>query len=84
MELFKKIVDSGKHLAFVGSFDHYAELKTDVCKEAVKANPLPVGANIRAQAPLTRHINDDASVWVENWKTQLSLGVIHLLLLCCP
>ncbi|MRI32948.1 lysine 2,3-aminomutase [Endozoicomonas sp. OPT23] len=75
MELFKKIVDSGKHLAFMAHFDHYAELKTDVCKEAIK-RIRATGANIRAQAPLTRHINDDASVWVENWKTQLSLGVI--------
>ena len=75
LALFKKIVDSGKHLAFMAHFDHYAELKTDVCKEAIK-RIRATGANIRAQAPLTRHINDDASVWVENWKTQLSLGVI--------
>lgn len=75
MELFRKIVDSGKHLAFMAHFDHYAELKTDVCKEAIK-RIRATGANIRAQAPLTRHINDDASVWVENWKTQLSLGII--------
>ena len=36
LALFKKIVDSGKHLAFMAHFDHYAELKTDICKEAVK------------------------------------------------
>ncbi|KEQ14022.1 lysine 2,3-aminomutase [Endozoicomonas numazuensis] len=75
MALFKKIADSGKHLAFMAHFDHYAELKTDVCKEAIK-RIRATGANIRAQAPLTRHINDDASVWVKNWKTQLSLGII--------
>ncbi|WP_153301641.1 KamA family radical SAM protein [Endozoicomonas arenosclerae] len=75
LELFKKIADSGKHLAFMAHFDHYAELKTDICKEAIK-RIRATGANLRAQAPLTRHINDDASVWVENWKTQLSLGII--------
>ena len=75
MALFKKIADSGKHLAFMAHFDHYAELKTDVCKEAIK-RIRATSANIRAQAPLTRHINDDAAVWVKNWKTQLSLGII--------
>ena len=75
LALFKKIVDSGKHLAFMAHFDHYQELKTDVCKDAIK-RIRATGANIRAQAPLTRHINDDANVWVKNWQTQLSLGII--------
>ena len=75
LALFKKMVDAGKHLAFMAHFDHYAELKTDVCKEAVK-RIRATGANIRAQAPLTRHINDDPDVWVKNWQTQLSMGII--------
>ncbi len=75
LALFKKIVDSGKHLAFMAHFDHYAEMKTDICKEAVK-RIRATGVNIRAQAPLTRHINDDANVWVKNWQTQLSMGII--------
>ncbi|MCW7554602.1 lysine 2,3-aminomutase [Endozoicomonas gorgoniicola] len=75
LALFKKMVDGGKHLAFMAHFDHYAELKTDVCKEAVK-RIRATGVNIRAQAPLTRHINDNSDVWVQNWQTQLSMGII--------
>ena len=75
LELFSKITASGKQLAFMAHFDHYQELKTDVCKEAVK-RIRATGTMIRAQAPLTRHINNDPDVWVKNWQTQLSLGII--------
>ena len=75
LELFSKITASGKQLAFMAHFDHYQELKTDICKEAVK-RIRATGAMIRAQAPLTRHINNDPDVWVKNWQTQLSLGIV--------
>ena len=75
LALFSKIIASGKSVAFMAHFDHYAELKTDICKEAIK-RIRATGATIRAQAPLTRHINDDPDVWVKNWQTQLSLGII--------
>jgi len=36
LETFKKIVDSGYHLAFMAHFNHYKELQTDAVKEAIK------------------------------------------------
>ncbi|WP_281647877.1 lysine 2,3-aminomutase [Parendozoicomonas sp. Alg238-R29] len=75
LALFSKITASGKQLAFMAHFDHYQELKTDVCKEAIK-RIRATGTMIRAQAPLTRHINNDPDVWVKNWQTQLSLGIV--------
>ncbi len=75
LKLFTKITNSGKQLAFMAHFDHYQELKTDICREAIK-RIRATGTMIRAQAPLTRHINNDPDVWVKNWQTQLSLGIV--------
>ena len=34
------------------------------------------GANIRMQAPVIRHINDDPDVWAQLWRTGVRLGAI--------
>jgi KamA family protein len=75
LRLFGKIVDSGKHLAIMGHFNHWKELSTDVAQEAVR-RIRNTGAEIRTQSPLIRHINDNPSVWAEMWKTQVRLGCI--------
>ena len=75
LDLFKYIVDSGYHLAFMAHFNHYKELETDVVKEAVK-RILNTGAIIRTQSPLLRHINDSSKVWEKMWKKQVSMNMI--------
>ncbi|MCV0412689.1 lysine 2,3-aminomutase [Nitrosarchaeum sp.] len=75
LDIFKRIVDKGIHLALMGHFNHVIELKTDAVKEAIK-KVRATGAQIRTQSPILRHINDDSEMWAEMWKTQVQLGCI--------
>jgi len=75
LNLFKEIVDSGYHLAFMAHFNHYKELEGEVLEKAVK-NIQKTGAIIRTQAPLLRHINADSKVWEKMWKRQVNLGMV--------
>jgi len=75
LDIFRRIVDKGIHLAVMGHFNHIVELKTDAVKEAIK-KIRATGAQIRTQSPLLRHINDDADMWADMWNTQVQLGCI--------
>ncbi|MFC2112011.1 KamA family radical SAM protein [Bacteroidota bacterium] len=75
LKVFKKIVDRGKHLAFMAHFSHPVELSTDIVKEAVK-RIRETGAEIRTQSPIMNHINADPDVWAKMWTQQVSLGMI--------
>lgn len=33
------------------------------------------GAQLRSQAPLVRHVNDDAATWARMWTEQVSAGI---------
>lgn len=75
LRLFDKIVNSGKHLAVMGHYNHWKELSTDVAKEAVR-RIRNTGAQIRTQSPLIKHVNDDPDVWTKLWLEQVKLGCI--------
>ncbi|NPA37154.1 MAG: lysine 2,3-aminomutase [Chlorobi bacterium] len=75
LRLFKKVVDSGKSLAFMAHFNHYKELKTEAVQEAIK-RIRATGAQIRTQSPLLNNINADPEVWSTMWKKQVQLGLI--------
>ena len=75
LKLFEKIVNSGKHLAIMGHYNHWKELSTDVAKEAV-IRIRNTGAQIRTQSPLIKHVNDDPIVWTKLWLEQVKLGCI--------
>ena len=75
LDLFKKLVDGGKHIAIMAHFNHWREMVTTIVREAIR-RIRATGAVIRAQAPLVQHINDDPDVWVRMWRTQVRLGII--------
>jgi len=75
LQLFEKVKNSGKQLAFMAHINHHVELDTEIVKEAVK-RLLDVGVIIRTQSPIINHINDSAQVWVKNWEKQVNLGMI--------
>jgi len=75
LDLFKKIVDKGYHLAFMAHFNHYKELETEEVQEAVE-KILDTGAVIRTQSPLLRHINADPDVWATMWQKQVEMRMI--------
>jgi len=75
IELFKKVVASGKNLAIMGHYNHPVELRPAIAQQAVK-RIVSSGATLRMQAPLIRHINEDPKGWAELWTTGVRLGAI--------
>ena len=75
LSVFRKITDSGRHLAFMAHMSHPVELSTDIVREAV-SRIRKTGAQIRTQSPVMNHINADPSVWARMWKKQVSLGMV--------
>lgn len=75
LQLFENVTKRGLHLAFMAHFNHPVELSTDAVKAAIRRIQ-KTGAQIRTQSPILAHINDDAKIWVEMWKNQVSLGCI--------
>jgi KamA family protein len=75
LRLFEKVINSGKHLAVMGHFNHWKELQTDVAQEAIK-RIRNTGAQIRTQSPLVKYVNDDPKIWSKMWRDQIKLGCI--------
>ncbi len=75
LRIFEKVVNSGKHLAIMGHYNHWKELSTEVAQEAVR-RIRNTGAEIRTQSPLIKHVNDDSEVWAKMWKEQVKHGCI--------
>jgi KamA family protein len=73
--LLEQVVSAGKHLAVMAHFSHPRELET-VAAQAAVGRLHDTGAVIRAQAPLIRHINDDAGLWASMWREEVALGVM--------
>ena len=75
LRLFDDVVAAGRHLAVMGHYSHPAELEPAIAREAV-ARIRGSGAQIRMQAPLIRHVNDDPDAWADLWRTGVRLGLI--------
>lgn len=75
LNLFEKVAMSGRHIAIMAHFNHYAELETKAVRKAIK-KLRDVHVEIRTQSPLLRYINDDYKVWLKMWRMQARLGCI--------
>ena len=75
LALFRKVGESGKHLALMAHFNHPRELAPEPVRQAI-AKIRQTGAVIRTQSPLLRHINDDPALWAEMWNKQVDLGCV--------
>lgn len=75
LQLFEKVVASGRHLAIMGHYSHPVELETPIAREAIR-RLRNAGAEIRMQAPIVKHVNDNAATWESLWKTGVKLGLI--------
>lgn len=75
LALLERIVDAGKHVAIMAHFIHPRELSTPAVRAAIERLQ-SVGAVIRTQGPLVRHINDDPGVWADMWREQTRLGLV--------
>ncbi len=75
LRLFEQVSASGRHLALMSHYSHPRELQTKAAEEAVRRIQR-TGAVVRSQAPLIRHVNDQAEIWAELWGTQVRLGIV--------
>ncbi len=75
LRLFEKIKASDKNITIMAHFNHYAELSTEVVKEAIN-RILSTGAQIRTQSPVIKYINNDPKVWEKMWKDQVAMGCV--------
>ncbi|RMF60118.1 MAG: lysine 2,3-aminomutase [Calditrichaeota bacterium] len=75
LNVFQKVKEAGKHLAFMAHFSHPNELKTPAVQEAIE-RIRSTGAQIRTQSPILKHINDHPKIWAEMWREQVRLGCI--------
>lgn len=75
LDLFEQVIKSGKHLALMAHYDHWQEMETEITRTAIR-RVRNTGAEIRTQAPIIRHINDNSDVFVRMWQTQVRLGCI--------
>lgn len=75
IELFDRIMSSGKHLAIMGHFSHYVELETEIVQKAIR-RLRKVGVKIRTQSPVIKHVNDNAYIWSRMWEKQVHLGLL--------
>lgn len=75
LDLFAKVIASGKNISFQAHFNHPRELSTDAVKQAIERIK-KTGVQIRTQSPLLKHINDDPSLWAQMWRKQVDLGCI--------
>ncbi|MDR1056181.1 MAG: lysine 2,3-aminomutase [Prevotellaceae bacterium] len=75
IQLFEKVIKSGKNLAIMAHFNHPVELSTEAVKQAI-IRIRSTGAQIRTQSPLLKNINDNPDVWAEMWRKQVNLNCI--------
>ncbi len=75
MRLFDEVHTAGRHVALMAHYSHPRELDTPIAQAAVE-RMRSAGATVRCQAPLIRHVNDDAQVWADLWKRQVVLGAV--------
>ena len=73
--LFEEVVTSGRTLAFMAHYSHPRELSTPVAEAALR-RITSTGAVVRCQSPIIRRVNDDARVWADLWRREVSLGAV--------
>ncbi len=75
LRLFEEVAEAGRHLAVMGHYSHPIELEPLISREAVR-RIRNTGTQIRMQAPLIRHVNDDPDAWASLWQTGVRIGMI--------
>lgn len=75
LRLFEEVVAAGRHLAIMVHYSHPHELQTPAARAAL-ARIRSTGAQVRCQAPLIRHVNDDPDAWADLWRLQVRLGAV--------
>jgi KamA family protein len=75
LRLFEQARAAGRHIALMAHYSHPRELEPPVAQLALRRIQA-AGAVVRCQAPVIRHVNDNAQAWTDLWKRQLVLGAV--------
>jgi KamA family protein len=75
MRLFDEVRRAGKLLALMSHYSHPRELDTPEAQVALRRIH-STGAVVRCQAPIIRHVNDNAHNWADMWRMQVQLGAV--------
>lgn len=75
LRLFGEVRASGRHLALMAHYTHPRELQTAAAQAALRRIQ-DAGAVVRCQAPLVRHVNDEADIWADLWRLEVRLGAV--------
>ena len=75
LALMRRVVLSGRQLAFMAHFNHPRELESPVALEAVR-RLRSAGVQVRTQTPLLQHINDDPATLAQMWRKQTEAGLV--------
>ena len=75
LRLFERVRAAGKNLALMAHFSHPNELEPEIAQQGLRriAN---TGTVVRMQAPVLRHINDNADAWARMWTLGVRLGAV--------
>ena len=77
IELLRRVREEGnRHVAIMAHLSHPRELSTVKVKAAISRLQKEAYATVRSQSPVMRGINDNANVWAEKWRTEVSMGII--------
>jgi KamA family protein len=74
LRLIEELSTAGKHVAMMLHLSHPVELRPEPARAAL-SRLRSAGAVLRAQAPVVRHVNDDAQIWADLWKAEVQQGV---------
>ena len=75
LDLFRRVVASGRQLAMMSHFNHPVEVEAPPALEAIRVLR-ETGTQIRTQTPLLKHINDDPAALARMWRLQTQTGCI--------
>jgi KamA family protein len=75
LRLFAEMIAAGRHVAIMAHYSHPRELSTPLAREAIR-RLRDVGCEIRMQAPIIRHVNDDPHAWATLWREGVKLGMV--------
>ncbi len=75
LRVFEQVAAAGRQLALMAHFDHPRELEAPAAREALR-RIRATGAVVRVQAPLLRHINNDARLWARLWREAVAQGAV--------
>ncbi|MCS7476819.1 KamA family radical SAM protein [Umezawaea endophytica] len=74
LRLAERVVAAGRHLAFMLHFSHPREMEPELTRTAIRLLG-GTGAQLRSQAPVVRHVNDDPAIWSRMWTDQVNAGI---------